>query len=150
MKGAMTMRMDRNDGFSLIELMIVVVIIGLLAAVAYPSYMEHVQKGERARAKEFMLDLVSKQERYYSRVNAFCLDEATCPWLVQPDNVHRYTVTVANPKDADDNPITYALEVTATPTTEYPEPVCGWLKLTNALVKTSETGKPICWNKGPS
>ena len=144
------MRIDRSEGFTLIELMIVIVIIGLLAAVAYPAYTEHVQKGERARVKAFMLDVALKEERYYSGAGVFCLSSTDCPWLVQPDNVHRYTVTVANPLDADDKAIASALEITATPTTDYPDSVCGALKLTNTLVKTSETSNPLCWSKGPS
>ena len=145
---AMTKR-TRAAGFSLIELMIVLVIMGILAAVAWPAYIEHVQKGERARVKQFMLDVAQAEERYFSSAGAYCLSTTTCPWLVVPDNVNRYTVSVANPKDADENPIVNALEITATPTTDYPDSVCGWLKLTNTLVKSSETGTELCWNKGP-
>jgi type IV pilus assembly protein PilE len=144
------MRIDRSEGFTLIELMIVIVIIGLLAAVAYPAYTEHVQKGERARVKAFMLDVALKEERYYSGAGAFCFDDTDCPWLVQPDNVHRYTVTVANAIGADKKPIPSVIEITATPTADSPDTVCGALKLTNTLVKTSETSNPLCWSKGPS
>ena len=51
-------------GFTLIELMIVVAIVGILAAVAYPSYTQYVVKANRSAAQTFMLEVASKQERY--------------------------------------------------------------------------------------
>lgn len=53
-----------SRGFSLIELMIAVVIVGILAAVGYPSYQNHVIKANRAAAQQFMLEIANKQEQY--------------------------------------------------------------------------------------
>lgn len=62
------MRIDprgRNaDGFTLIELMIVVVIVGILASVALPSYRDYVIKGNRAAAQQLMLAMANKEEQY--------------------------------------------------------------------------------------
>lgn len=58
-------------GFSLIELMIVVAIVGILAAVAYPAYTSSIQKGRRAQARTAILELLQQQERYMTQRNTY-------------------------------------------------------------------------------
>lgn len=53
-------------GFTLIELMIAVAIVGLLAAIAYPSYVNQVRKSRRADGKSLLLRAANRQERFYS------------------------------------------------------------------------------------
>lgn len=65
------MNFHHNKGFSLIELMIAVVIVGILAAVAMPSYNNYVIRGSRAAAQTELLELASMQEKIYLNSSAY-------------------------------------------------------------------------------
>ena len=52
-----------NNGFTLIELLIAVAIVGILSAIAYPSYQQHVMKTKRAEAQAQLMELVLFLER---------------------------------------------------------------------------------------
>lgn len=56
--------MKRIKGFSLIELMIAVVIVGILVVIAIPSYQNYVIKANRAAAQAFMMDVDNRQKQY--------------------------------------------------------------------------------------
>ena len=60
-----------NRGFSLIELMIVVAIVGILASVAYPAYTSSILKGKRAEGRKALTELLQQQERYMTQRNAY-------------------------------------------------------------------------------
>jgi type IV pilus assembly protein PilE len=59
-------RAQRHSGFTLIELMVVVVIATILVAVALPSYMTQLRQSRRTEAKTALLDLAGREERYFS------------------------------------------------------------------------------------
>lgn len=61
------MHYRKQAGFTLIELMIVVVIIAVLAGIAYPSYRNYTQKARRTDGKDALLLVAARQEQFYSR-----------------------------------------------------------------------------------
>jgi type IV pilus assembly protein PilE len=60
-----------KSGFSLLELMIVLIIVSILAAISYPLYQQHVLKTRRALAKVALLRLATSLERYYLSNNSY-------------------------------------------------------------------------------
>lgn len=69
-------RIHRQHGVTLIELIIVMIIVGLLAAVAIPSYRTYVIRSQRADAKDALLALATAQEKFYLQCNTYATDIA--------------------------------------------------------------------------
>lgn len=85
------MRRDicRCSGFTLIELMVVIVVIGILASVGYPSYTEYVQRGRIAEATASLSDWRIRMERYYQD-NRTYLNGANCGAATPPSDSFSY------------------------------------------------------------
>lgn len=71
--------MRRTRGFTLVEVMIVVVIVGIIASIAYPSYREHVKRGYETEAKGQMMEAAAALEGY--RAKNFTYVGANLPTL---------------------------------------------------------------------
>lgn len=75
----MLLDIRKASGFTLIELMIVVAVIGILAAIAYPSYQDSVAKSKRADAQGALLSLAGALERHFTETNSYCDAGTTAP-----------------------------------------------------------------------
>jgi type IV pilus assembly protein PilE len=139
------MQQNTQNGFTLIELMIVVAVVGVLARIAYPSYQDSVIKSKRANAKAALLELSVWMERYYT-VNG-CYTSGGCAagnTTLPPDltaNPQISPFKLQAPKTGTPNyilsvavtPSTFTL--TATPQANTPDK-CGALTLDNTGVKS--------------
>ena len=88
--------MRKSRGFTIVELIIAVAIIGILAAIAVPAYTEHLKKGRRADAQQFLSQVAQKQQQYLmdARTYAGDLTELSMDKSV-PQSVSKfYTVSV--------------------------------------------------------
>jgi type IV pilus assembly protein PilE len=94
----------RHSGFTLVELMIVVVIASILVAIAVPSYQAQVQKSRRTDARNALMDIAGREERYLSVANSYSAlpIDVGYPGVNWPQNVtnNYYSVTVTTPDPA--------------------------------------------------
>lgn len=87
--------MKAQNGFTLIELMIVVAIIGILAAVAFPSYQDSVRKGRRADAQTGLMRVQLAQEKWRANNNTYGTLANIGVASASPDGY--YTISVTSP-----------------------------------------------------
>lgn len=135
---------NKNAGFTLMEIMIVVVIIGVLGAIAIPSYSSYVTRGKRSEGRTALLDAAAKLERFYSDNSRYATADDTFPALTNfstSTETGKYNLSITTSG-------TYqAYTLTAAPT--FTDAVCNNLTLTQAGTKGADgTGSVTdCWGK---
>jgi type IV pilus assembly protein PilE len=86
---------SRLLGFTLIELLIAVAVIGILAAVAYPSYQDYVRRGNRSAAQTFMMTISQRQEQYLLTNRSYATTVAALSLTQPPETVGKYTFNIS-------------------------------------------------------
>lgn len=137
----------RHLGFTLIELLITVLIVAILAAIAYPSYMDSVQKSRRTTARNALLDLASREAKFYSTNNTYSASMATDlgyasagPIAVPDATSHYYDLNVVTVVSGG---IVTGFVATATATGSQATDSCGDYTLDN--LNTKGAAQNNCW-----
>lgn len=155
----MKMPRSRRSGFTLMELMIVLAIIAILAAIALPSYLDSVRKGRRAEARAAILNLLQQQERYMTQQNTY-LGFSNAVGTTNPATAASIFKVYSG--DSNSSPsywlsadvcsatelVNECVKITATPTGS--DPQVGALSMTSSGMKsctgTAATTEPnLCW-----
>ena len=131
-------------GLTMVELLIVVVIVGILAAIGYPSYQSHLRKGARAAAQTAMMQIADRQAAHLLDARTYAIGSTALTTLnitLAADVTSKYTVTVtaADGTDTPSTPPSYTVK--ATPISGGAQVLDGELTLTHAGVKT-RAGNP--------
>ena len=123
------MKIGRTLGFTLIELMVVVAVIGILAAIAFPSYQSVMVKNRRAAAQAHLIDIAQRQQLYLLDNRSYT-SNLTSLGISTPSSISTYYVITAPVQ----TPL--AFKATATPVTGSSQVADGILTLSNTGVKS--------------
>ena len=101
----------RSDGFTLLEVMIAVVVVGILAAIALPSYSAHLRKSARADAQSTLTDAAARQQQFLVDRRRYAGSLATLGVTPSADVAAKYAFVVVA---VDGPPPTFTLTASAT------------------------------------
>lgn len=139
----------RLSGFTLIELMVVVVILGILLSIAIPAYSDYMRKAARAQAKGRILDLAQVEERFFTNNATYWDSTMTVPTGWQDYTYsgsdyasRKYDIAVAAGATGS---IATSFIITATPANGFADPVCGNLTVDSNGSKASSVAGATCW-----
>jgi type IV pilus assembly protein PilE len=151
---------NRATGFTLVELMVTIVIGTILLGIAIPSYQSQIRKSRRVEARNAVLDLASREERFFSTANAYTNDPPSLGYsafgVANPVGSGYYylTVTVQAADPTIPQLAGYTITATATGTQQVKDTACQQFIVNQIGQQSSVDGSNVtttgsastCWN----
>ena len=132
----------KSNGFTLVEVMIVVAIAAILFAIALPSYQDQVRRTKRSDGKGFLLEVAAAQERFFTQNVRYTTDAGDLGYANSRSPEEYYRIRI-NYLGGDNT--TFRLR--AIPRGSFTDDECGTLILFNTGVRRSSSGNSDdCWN----
>jgi len=135
----------KKTGFTLIELMVTIAIVGILGAVAYPNYLSYVQQTRRSEAQSKLIELANRQEMYYLDHHVYAEDlDADLNMGADPFITENGYYSIAS-----NSAVSTAFDFTLTATaigTQAADSDCATLSITQDLTKSAtDANGTECW-----
>ncbi|MEC7546870.1 MAG: type IV pilin protein [Pseudomonadota bacterium] len=108
---------SKSTGFSLLELLAVIVIVGILSSVAYPSYLDNVRTAKRSDAIAELQGILAAQERYFLANKEYATALSSLGFDSDTISIDEYDITAANCSAPNDDE-TLCIEITAAASTD--------------------------------
>lgn len=136
----------RTYGFTLVELVIVILIIAILGAIAYPSYQDQVRRTRRADAKAALLETAQFLERFYTQNNRFDQDLEGAAPVLPYDRSPREGSSVFYTIQFNGAPTATTYSIEAVPQGAQLADDCGTLRVDQSGQRTTTAGVAAdCW-----
>lgn len=128
--------MKKNRGFTLIELMITVAIVGILAAVAYPAYLDQIRKARRAEAQTALMNISARQQQMLLDTRSYATTLSALNVTIPNTVLQTYDITLSV-----GTAIVPTFTATATPSGSQASDRCGALSINQVGTKLPSS----CW-----
>ncbi len=143
--------MLRSYGFTLVEMLIVVAIIGILSALAWPSYQDGVRRSNRAEAKTELMDLAQRLQKCYTTYGRYddppgasrcaAYDSVLAGYTTRGKNFYRVNIAPLGSATQEDSYVLTATAIKAPQTRDDLTNGCNILKLDH----TGKKDPAVCW-----
>lgn len=136
----------KKNGYSLIELMVTVAVVGVLVSISVPTYKSYSMKSRRSEGRSFAMEIMQRQEKYYNENNTYTTNLTQLGYnSATPTSEQGYYMVTAT---AAPDGITNNVIITAQPIgTQTSDTECGSFIYNSNGVKSTSTASTTCWNK---